>query len=94
LPGRTDRTGRTKQPSEEYNGQLSSQADPTQRTADPSEGPTGTSAVLADASVGPTGCLQGPSDFSQKPSAPPQADADKLSQLLTRWNQVLDRTAR
>lgn len=64
-----------------HNGQLSSQADPTQRTADPSEGPTGTSAVLADASVGPTGCLQGPSDFSQKPSAPPQADADKLSQL-------------
>lgn len=64
-----------------HNGQLSSQADPTQRTADPLEGPTGTSAVLADASEGPTGCPQGPSDPSQKPSAPPQADADKLSQL-------------
>ncbi|KAL0027210.1 hypothetical protein WJX77_003862 [Trebouxia sp. C0004] len=62
-------------------GQLSSQADPTQRTADPSEGPTGTSAVLADASKGPTECLQGPSDTSQKPSAPSQTDADKVSQL-------------
>ena len=60
---------------------LSSQADPTQRTADPSEGPTGTSAVLADASEGPTDCSQGPSDLVQKPSAPSQADADKLSQL-------------
>ncbi len=63
-----------------HNDQLSSQADPTQRTADPSEGPTGTSAVLADASEGPTDCSQGPSDPSQKPSAPSQADADKISQ--------------
>ncbi len=63
------------------NGQLSSQADLTQRTADPSEGPTSTSAVLADASEGPTDCSQGPSDPSQKPSGPSQADADQLSQL-------------
>ncbi len=60
---------------------LSSQADPTQRTADPSEGPTGTSAVLAEASEGPTDCSQGPSDPTQKPSAPSQADADKIGQL-------------
>ncbi|KAL0030024.1 hypothetical protein WJX79_001712 [Trebouxia sp. C0005] len=64
-----------------HNDQLSSQANPTQRTADPSEGSTGTSAVLADASEGPTDCSQGPSEPLQQPSAPSQADADKLSQL-------------
>lgn len=64
-----------------HNGQLSSQAGPTQRTADPSEGPTGTSAVLTDASEGPADCLQGPCNPTQKPSAPSQADADKLRQL-------------